>query len=271
MRFPDTLLNSVCFLSEWVDDQGRKVRHYGGTAFFISVPSETRPSIKHPYLVTARHNVIDNNAVTRDISLRVNTEDGKSQFIEVDGNWLFPDDSAIDVAIIPFPIQQDDPTTIVAFEPSMFITEEKALETNLGVGDDIVVAGMFTEHVGTHRNLPVIRKGIIAAMPAEPLVDRNNLAYDGYIVELLSLAGLSGSPVFVMKYTIAPRLTMQIQYHLLGLISKHWDDESQMFPNLGDSNSVNMGMAIVVPAQGILDLLHDEGEVRRRRIDAGTL
>ncbi len=44
--------------------------------------------------------------------------------------------------------------------------------------------------------MPIVRHGAIAAMPGEPLYDRKTgLSFRGYLLEVRSTGGLSGSPV----------------------------------------------------------------------------
>jgi hypothetical protein len=54
------------------------------------------------------------------------------------------------------------------------------------------------QRAGSTRNIPIVRTGVIAAMPAidEPFV-RKGEEYHAYLAEMRSIGGLSGSPVFV--------------------------------------------------------------------------
>src|SRR5262249_48215108 len=54
MRLTDDALKSVVFLC--VEGSGEEM-HFGGTAFFVAVRSETVPEKRYGYLVTAKHNV----------------------------------------------------------------------------------------------------------------------------------------------------------------------------------------------------------------------
>jgi hypothetical protein len=70
-----------------------------GTAFFVSIPSETDPDIGYVYLVTARHCVEAPKRVGN-LYIRVNLKAGGAAYIK-GGPYAFetpPDDDASDVA-----------------------------------------------------------------------------------------------------------------------------------------------------------------------------
>jgi len=72
-------------------------------------------------------------------------------------------------------------------------------ERDIGLGDETFAIGLFRSHYGQQRNMPVIRVGNIAAMPEEPIAAKYGKDFiEGYLVEMRSIAGLSGSPVFVI-------------------------------------------------------------------------
>lgn len=90
------------------------------------------------------------------------------------------------------------------------------------------VIGLYSTHHGLTRNLPVVRIGHIAALPVELVLTGRGHTL-GYLVELHSIAGLSGSPVFQnifpirVKDRIVSTLTtalyfplgIQVGYHLV--------------------------------------------------------
>jgi len=101
----------------------------------------------------------------------------------------------------------------------------------IGLGDDVFVVGLFSRRAGQARNIPIIRVGNIVAMPEEPIKTATGLQ-DAYLIELLSIGGLSGSPVFTYlggirrdspvdrEITVTARAGA---IHLLGLVHGHWD------------------------------------------------
>jgi hypothetical protein len=71
-----------------------------------------------------------------------------------------------------------------------------AEELRIGLGDDLFMVGRFINHDGKERNIPVLRFGTIAMMPEEPIV-ADNKEQDSFLIEIRTIPGFSGSPVFV--------------------------------------------------------------------------
>ena len=127
-------------------------------------------------------------------------------------------------------------------------------------------------------------------MPEEK-IQTGSEEMEAFLIESRSIGGLSGSPVFVK--VAEPRTgghTLRIKgrrmrvsetrelgvdrIYLLGLVHGHWDiPPSQVDAAIVDNSreSVNVGIAIVVPAQKILEVLnHPEFErSRNEAISAG--
>lgn len=112
-------------------------------------------------------------------------------------------------------------------------------------------------------------------MPDEPLIDvASNEPYEAFLIEVRSIGGLSGSPVFlVYRPRIVerdksgnvllrrePPLLGSPRYHLLGLIRSHWDLERGPLrsPFANEASLVNMGIAVVTPATEIHALMVSE-------------
>jgi hypothetical protein len=144
----------------------------------------------------------------------------------------------------------------------MAADEARIKEESIGIGDEVFLVGLFTQHRGSQRNIPLLRVGNIAAMPEEPVLS-NNKFMDAYLVESQLIGGLSGSPVFVHLGAVRP-LGGQIRYakepifYLLGVMHSHWDSPNYDCPSedvfeLKRQEKVNMGIAIVVPAQKIAE------------------
>jgi hypothetical protein len=144
---------------------------------------------------------------------------------------------------------------------------------------------LFNSRGGTERNIPIVRAGVIAAMPGE-LIDDGHAhgPFHAYLVELLSMGGLSGSPVFVhvregpwhvheperMPGGQVRFQTVWLQgAYLIGLIHGHWDElPPGAPPDLPQRDWLNRGMALVTPIQGVVDIVHSESFKEQRREDA---
>jgi hypothetical protein len=115
------------------------------------------------------------------------------------------------------------------------------------------MTGLFAHLSGSERNLPIIRFGNIAMIPDEPVPTRIGMI-EAYLIEARSIGGLSGSPAFVYK-----RAQGRVKLYLMGLMHGHWDipPENKNDLAITDSfGSVNMGIAIVVPAKKILEVIN---------------
>jgi hypothetical protein len=120
-------------------------------------------------------------------------------------------------------------------------------------------------------------------IPEEPVQLADGFA-DVYLIEARSIGGLSGSPVFIRR-TIA--IAGQVKesgesgqlhglggtMYLLGLMHGHWDiKESEINKPSASSYSqhgVNMGIAIVIPADKIIETIsHPELKALREASEA---
>lgn len=144
---------------------------------------------------------------------------------------------------------------------------QQHIETEaVDLGDELFFPGLFWPHHGESRNIPIVRIGAIAAMPMEKVTaDFGGVSkkIDAYLAEVRSVGGLSGSPVFASM--IGSRRGALVVSHptpfrLLGLIRGHFDDEmpqniSARAQGRRPAERVNMGIALVVPAVKILEVL----------------
>jgi len=270
MRIPDEILQAVCFLCIKDTRQSPSVVRYGGTGFFVSIPSETNPDAQYSYLITARH-CVERAKPFGGLYLRVNALDGDAKLVEVQANWWYPEDAAADVAVLPWAPD----STVFEYKNlplSMFVTDERIDKHGIGVGDDLVVTGLFTQHSGRQRNQPIVRTGIIAAMPNEPFEDENTgLSYNAYLAEVRSIGGLSGSPVFVVLgpgRTHKGKINMSFRFLLLGLIRGHWDykrAKTSIDFSKDELEQVNMGIGLVTPIHEALKIIHGADLLKMRQ------
>ncbi len=274
MRVPNEIRDCVCFLCTKEFRDGSNVYQCKGTGFFVAVPSETHADQAHVYLVTARHNV-ERARDAGSLYLRLNTVTGEADYVEAKGEWLFPESDSSDVAVMMLDIPFDE----FQFQPvpvEILATQSSINRHDIGIGDEIIITGLFSQRHGTRRNSPIVRTGIIASMPDEPLKDeQSGLEYEAYLVEVRSIGGLSGSPVFIFVQvagTLKPMrgapLIWTHQIFVLGLIRGHWDYKRTV-TEIGytddEATAVNMGMAIVTPIQEVINILYSDECVRERR------
>lgn len=183
MRVPDEILESICFLCVKVQGEGSVFDHFIGTGCFIQIPS-TLTNMGFCYLLTDKH-VIEGakDAGYKDIFVRLNTRNGGSATFPLPDKWSYPKNPSVDLAVIP--VTPDERIFEIKSIPAdLFASQQIIQEHGLGVGDDLVIVGLFSQRWGHRRNIPVVRSGNIAAMPSEPFVDESGNTYDAYLAEM---------------------------------------------------------------------------------------
>ena len=241
----------------------------------------------HTYLVTAKH-CVERAKEYGFLYLRLNRTDGRGvELLELPPDWVYPDDESVDAAVLEWQINDADLGLLVHCLPVHVwaIGQEGRQNLGIGIGNELLAVGLFTQRTGNQRNIPIVRKGIIAAMPEEPLQDRETgLEYHGYLAEMLSIGGLSGSPVFVELFNFPPvglpSTVFQVylqswrSFYLLGLIRNHWQYDKKSGPVAFGKNEepVNLGIAVVTPFDAVMELLYrDDFTKERRRADLELL
>jgi hypothetical protein len=220
----------------------------------------------HLYAVTAKHVITGIQAEDIEkVSFRLNFSDKPLDYLESSlADWRFhPTDRAADVAVLP--VELPDGTDHLSLPAGIFLRPEVAADKNLTVGDVIFYTGLFWQLTGAKRNAPIARIGNIAAMPGEP-IETEDGPMDAYLVEARSMGGLSGSPVFIdlggQRPSVGVIATASPEYYLIGVAHGHWDAPDR------DGQSVNMGIAIVTPANKIAEALEgEELKAMRQRVE----
>ena len=159
----------------------------------------------------------------------------------------------------------------------MAVTDEVRDTEHIGAGDEIFLTGLFSNHYGTKKNLPIIRTGHIALMPEEKVHTDSMGDIDAYLIEARSIGGLSGSPVFVyispMRASDGGVALGSQRFYWLGVMHGHWDiDESRIDGQSMDTvgRSINMGIGIVVPATKVLEIINGEDFAKQREQARGN-
>ncbi len=202
-----------------------------------------------------------------------------AQFVDLGGadNWILHEDPNVDAAVLDWqPLSTVD---VWEFPLKEAVTPALIAREGIGLGDDVFVVGLFSRRAGQARNIPIIRVGNIVAMPEEPIETGTGLQ-EAYLVELLSIGGLSGSPLFTYlggirrEFPIGGEITLTTRagaIHLLGLVHGHWNLASEervdaVSDPLDGGEPVNMGIAIVVPIARLLEILdYPEGRAAREK------
>jgi len=255
-----------------------QAKEAGGTGFFVGIPLES--SLRNMvYAVTNRH-CIERSGPR--VVLRVNKAAGELDFIPTQpSDWRFHPDG-LDIAAMPIILSPGYQYNFIGVQP-FFLTQQKVSARAIGPGDDVFMVGRFIGHDGKQGNLPTARFGNIARMNSEPLEDKNGVSQDSFLVEIRSMPGYSGSPVFVYINVLAPRppdfgelqlTTYNHPMHGPWLLGIDWSHLSNFHPVLKEDRrtkkepqewvEINTGMAGVIPAWRIQELLNSE-EFRMQR------
>ena len=216
------------------------------------------------HLVTAKH--VAEAIEPAEAIIAMNAKDGAPRFLRTgDHSWFYhpTEKDSVDVAVLPLGSANMDLYDIAFIPESYFATEKRIAEYDIGLGDELIIVGLFTRFVGTTQLHPIVRSGNIAMMPRDKLPVKGFGEMEAYLAESRSIGGLSGSPVFVRNTVKAPvqsaKGMTQIyglgEGHLLGLVHGHWDLPVS-FSTTEQAEAVNMGISIIVPAKKILEVLY---------------
>jgi hypothetical protein len=246
MDIPEVITKSVIFIGYKLADGTYKL---AGTGIILSRFPNHTPNV---YVATARH-VIDG---IRDkgmdtVALRLNRKSGGPKWLDTSLNeWrLHPEGKNVDIAVLetPWDTQWDHVSFPIAEEYQA--TQDAIREYEIGVGNEVFIAGLFHPHHGTNNNIPVIRVGSIAAMPTEPVGTKLG-PMNAYLIDTRSIRGLSGAPVFVVlgtTRTVSGLPNRQFQrFFLLGLVHGHFHLVEE---------ELNLGIQIVVPVEKVAEMI----------------
>jgi hypothetical protein len=267
-----------------------------GTGFIIGVPvPELGPGISISFLVTSkhllRHQRLDAPKGTMEyfdtLTAMANTHQPNSEqsyiapipipiknrgFLACSIDNQDPD---ADVAVCFLNI----PDTIFDFKnisPGMFATQSSIQALKINETDEVLFTGLFLPYHGAKKNYPIVRHGKLALIPKEKVPWSNPAGgtsmQDLYLAEVTSWGGNSGSPVFLRLGGAREQggMTTGFQYLLLGVMQGYFNSERPATldtaaitdtAHLDLELSENSGIAAIVPAQKILDII---GQPRTR-------
>jgi hypothetical protein len=128
--------------------------------------------------------------------IRLNRIDGSViGYVTNQADWtLHPDGD--DIAVLPIPMNRSE-IRCMSIGPSRFVTQQLIEDEDIGIGDDTIMVGRFIGHDGRQRNTPAVRFGNIAMMPHEKIKTTTGFEQGGFLVELRSMPGYSGSAVYI--------------------------------------------------------------------------
>ena len=271
-RFDDRFLDCSVYLYR-TTTEAKLGENIGGSGFLAVVDglvagefsAENETKSLHYYAISNRH------VVKKSPVVRLNKHDGTTDVIPLSqDDWIWTEDQ--DVAAAPISYNQAHKYLFVSVA-SRFLTTHVARQVDVGIGDEVFMVGRLVNHTGKQQNSPSLRWGHISMMPFEPVYHASNRRneQESFLVEIHSLSGYSGAPVFVRPFsteklfatlppTENPRTAEEEfkQYFkqlpvgpwLLGV---EWG-----YINNHDQRENNTGISGVVPAWHIAELLNCE-------------
>ncbi len=277
MRLAGILRKSVVFFGKYKDGEFKA----GGTGFFAV--GRTSDRIGCTYLITARH--VAKQLASDGIILRINTKGGGAREVRnPQFEWVFhSDEENVDVAAaISAPHRDDD---VFAVPLSVLLTDFKQGSKRVEAGAPVYVAGLFNLFAGQKKNIPVVHTGHVALLPEDEAIPVQNRWTGGrsmaraYLVQVQTLGGSSGSPVFIRRSV--KTLPLPKPYEdtgifpeafgatwLLGVWQGAWegppDGNVQQNFNVGPNSRVPVSFGIVERAERIKDILESPTMAAKR-------
>lgn len=272
VRVPDHFLHCVVFIGTYTNDRFAPC----GTGFCAVIEQE---GMRFQHVITARH-VID--GIPGDVYLRVNLKGGGFEVLKtLKKGWILANDPSgkikLDIAALPANIPAEK-YEILNVDIADDLSEELIEKLDIGIGDDVFFLGLHISHFGQQNNVPVVRMGTIAAISEEPY--ETGIGYvEGYLIEVRSIGGSSGSPVFL---SVPPLKVMNGKVsrmegkpaYFFGMICGTWYTtnptdaigEEEVAPKDKPSvENIITGIAIMVPSFLITALLNMPGLVAERK------
>jgi len=270
---PPEIKSVVCFV--FIEKDAKLIPN--GTAFFVAVKDPSKPTSAKGYLVTAKHVLYkpETTEFLDKVYIRLNKKDGGSEVGTVpikaqakDQNVFLHSDLSVDLAVIPF--AADQAIFDFKFLPEEFITtKEDYAKLKIREGSDIFFTGLFTPFPGSEKNYPVVRFGRVALVTDEK-INWKGIQMTLYLIEAGSYGGNSGAPVFFYLGSDREPGTLIVGEPILklaGIMQGTFLDAQEIKVINTKTTPIslsNMGIAAVVPAYKLHELLFSE-ELRRQR------
>jgi hypothetical protein len=233
-----------------------------GTGFLVGIPSKEDPKRSFVAVVTARH-IVDPQwegcswANPQEIYARVNVknfkvgqkEDGTDDVPlglvnEGKNVWWASANDRVDVAVIPVSsthVEQLLRNDVHFIPVADFATKAETENYKVGIGDQIVTAGLVPALLDAQRNYPAFKFGRISNIPEEPINMKCTQAdkarpRDVWLLAGNFVGGNSGSPV----YLLPPQPSLAHRVMLIGILA-------------GSIPDVDLGQ--MVPSEYVFDVI----------------
>ncbi len=274
----------VAFLRLDVHD-GQTKASVRGTAFFVFYEDKRiGENGGFVYLVTNRHVAEPQESgrklIVDKVSVRLNLKKPTGSKQSEEGQlpigkqlrWYFPDDTAVDLAVMPIAPDQEK-YDYMPVPVSLFASTEVVQSLNISEGDSVLFSGFFYQFPDQQRLEPIVRQGILAMMPEEPLTTTLGELGRLYLADLHVFGGNSGSPMFVNVGGFRGNsISSGFNYKLLGIVSGYFfeteDFQLQVATTLSGKVNANSGISIAVPVDELKKVLDSPALKLQRDIEA---
>jgi len=256
----------------------------------------------HPqYFVTAKHVLYDEKGDLRqNVYLRFNNNTNGISWAPLSAlitnqvfRVLFSTNKAVDMAIVTYNLPSKIPKTIPVglewpnnislggIDASLLLTFEKMTDYEIKEGYDMFFIGMFVNFFGSNRNFPVCRFGHLAMIPDEGISIGGLPKQKLFLMETSVYGGNSGSPAFFRTERSIPILKVlnllssksgeHDRIILAGIVEGYFSDPYEVDATIPPFKTPfitqgNAGIAAVVPATYIHEVLFSENEIKNRKL-----
>jgi hypothetical protein len=190
-RISDAFTDCAAYIYGSLQD-AKLGEHQGGSGFLVHAPFEQNPEVGHIYVVTNRHVILK----AGDPVVRLNRRDGTVECLETSVSQWKQHPYGDDVAVFPLYLDCSH-LRFWSIPTRYFITKTLIHSEDIGIGDDTFMVGRFINHEGKQQNAPSLRFGNIAMMAKETITSPNGIDQESFLIEIRSLPGYSGSAVFL--------------------------------------------------------------------------
>ena len=250
------------------------------------------------YIVTAKHVLFDDNGKVRtNLYLRVADRKGNAELSLID-SWLtnkfrvltHPDKS-VDLAVISVGwaaltnsanVTDKDRLAegwkVACLDAGVIADRKSVRKRHVREGDDMFFVGLFTPFYGSHENIPICRFGRLAMMTEEKVPWGKEGDQNLYLMETGAFGGNSGSPAFFsfVKSRSPPLISfvdpssgkpLSKSILLAGVVKgyfRDWSEVMMMNATPKPFSSENVGVAAIVPAYQLQEILFSPEEIKFR-------
>jgi hypothetical protein len=272
----DLVARSVVFIYTGSPGGPGDAPGFSATGFIVGIPLKSDATKFYPVLVTARHVIEPQWALCSrpnpdKIFLRLNKkpfdpdkDPNGTAYIPVTlrdkGHplYLTSEDDSVDAAVVPL-VTTNLSQSIYNIDPIplFLVPSQKDLQA-IGVGDEILSAGLLPAYPGFDRNYPIFKFGRVSTIPLETVPIRCPGSPTGRQMKVWLLAGNfvpgnSGSPVFFRPFGYGNAfLGSQTTPFLLGVIAGTFQDNSD---SEGMKVAHDAGVAGMTPASYIYEMI----------------